>query len=194
MFKYSFRFLIALCLLFLFVSLIQDSYAKYLTSADATTNFSIARWNILVNTQDIIANNDFSTKINPIFPGNTNTSSGIIAPLSEGYFDLVVDYTNVDVSFKQTIKLKHADTNTLTDMVFSSYSINGGANVGLGTTTPTITDNIAFSDTTRIRTYRIYVKWIDGAGETMDNEADTEATRSAVASAHVDIAFEQIPH
>ena len=193
MLKRNHKIIIALCSLLIFITLIQESYAKYLTSANANTSIAIARWNVLVNTRDVVNNSDFSNKITPIFPGNTHTSQDIIAPLSEGYFDLVIDFNAVDVSFKQVITLGHADSNTISDLVFTGYSVNGGVTTTINDTTKVITDNVLLTDITRVKTFRVYVKWIDGTGEEMDNEDDTEATRSGTASIKVDIDFEQIP-
>ena len=191
--KRSYRFLIAFIFLFIFISLIQDSYAKYLTDAKANTNITIARWSILVNDEDITNNGNFSNTIEPVFTGNSNAASGILAPLSEGYFDIVLDYTNVDVAFDQEISLSHALDNTITDLMITKYNINAGNNVAVNATSTTISKTVLLSEVNRIETYRIYVKWIDGDGETMDNAADTLATKNGKASIKIDISFIQKP-
>ena len=83
-------FLIGLCVGILFIIFVQI-YAKYLTSADGNTSLTIARWNIMVNDLSIKNNTDISNKITPVFPGNDNIASNIIAPTAEGYFDLNFD-------------------------------------------------------------------------------------------------------
>ena len=51
-----------------------------------------------------------------------------------------------------------------------------------------ITGNILYSDATRSKTIRVYVEWDDNAAtETMDNEDDTAATASGVASVDVTV-------
>ena len=84
-------FLLALLALFYCVSLIQSTYAKYLSTADADTNITIARWNILVNNQDISQNSNFSEVLEPTFTGNENIKEGVIAPTATGYFDITLD-------------------------------------------------------------------------------------------------------
>ena len=68
----KFRILLACISLIILMDLIQDTYAKYVSSADANSNFTIARWAFTVNNQDIITNNDFSTTIVPVIDANSN--------------------------------------------------------------------------------------------------------------------------
>ena len=89
-----------LCLFF-----IQESYAKYVSSADERATMSIARWKILVNNEDIRNNSTAEMIINPVFPGNENMAENIIAPTSEGYFDLIIDAREADVSFEYKIEV-----------------------------------------------------------------------------------------
>lgn len=189
-FKQINRFIIAFVALFLCISFIQESYAKYLTNASASTNINVARWSILVNGQDVVNNADFSSKVEPVFPGNDYVASGIIAPLSEGYFDLVVDHSKVDVAFNQKISLSLADDNTISDLAITGYSINGGVVTNF-TGAKEINQTFQLSNQNKVNTYRIYVKWLDGTNETMDNEADTNATKTGKASIKADVLFVQ---
>ena len=59
-FKRKMLFFVALISLFYCVSIMQDTYGKYLTSAEANAELTIARWSILVNSQDIVNNSNFS--------------------------------------------------------------------------------------------------------------------------------------
>lgn len=54
------------CILLLIITLIAVTYSRYLSSAETKTNISVARWNIKVNGKSL---SDFSTVINPVFPG-----------------------------------------------------------------------------------------------------------------------------
>ena len=47
--------LLALVSLFLLVNIVQKTYAKYVSSAEANANFSVAQWGFKVNNQDVIA-------------------------------------------------------------------------------------------------------------------------------------------
>src|SRR5574344_316792 len=107
------KFFIALFSLLYCISLIQSTYAKYVSNANA--NLTIARWDILINTQDVKENSDFTNTITPVFDGNANTAANVIAPTSTGYFDLTLNGTNTDVSYNYTITITNDATSTVTD-------------------------------------------------------------------------------
>ena len=191
--KKSHRFLLAFAALFILISLIQESYAKYLTNVDANTNITIARWSILINNHNVMNDSNFTNAIQPIFPGNNYIAENIIAPTAEGYFDLVIDFSRVDVAFNKTISIAHAPDNTISDMIITGYSLNGETIIPVNSSNLQFTNNILLNTPLRVNSYRIFVKWLDGPGETMDNEADTEATRNGRARFRVDASFVQIP-
>ena len=186
----KFRILLVCISLVMLMDLIQDTYAKYVTSADASGSFTIARWAFTVNNQDIITNNDFSTVIVPVIDTNANIRNGVIAPTSTGYFDVVIDSSNVGVSFDQTITLSQGNDNTVTDLVFTGYKINDGNTINFSNATELTTTHLLGQGTTT-NTYRFYIEWIDGNGETMDNSDDTTASTNGVATINVSINFIQ---
>lgn len=177
-------FLLALLALFYCVSLIQSTYAKYLSTADADTNITIARWNILVNNQDISQNSNFSEVLEPTFTGNENIKEGVIAPNATGYFDITLDGSTTDVSFSYDISLSEADDNTVTDLKITKYEINGYSYTYNGP----ISGNILLNDQNRALTVRVYVEWVDQTDdETMTNVDDTTAANSGVAKFKVNV-------
>lgn len=173
------KFIIFLAILALCACLyfIISTYAKYLTSANATSNIPISKWNILVNNQSIKDNPNISAVLSPVFPGNSNIAANIVAPTAEGYFDLAFDYTNTDVSFSYTITTTVNATSSVQDIVSTGYSTDGG-NTITNFTNPNdpISATVLYNDTTRTKNYRIYIEWIDDGTATMDNAADTNAT------------------
>lgn len=177
-------FLLALLALFYCVSLIQSTYAKYLSTADADTNITIARWNILVNNQDISQNSNFSEVLEPTFTGNENIKDGVIAPTATGYFDITLDGSTTDVSFSYDISLSEADDNTVTDLKITKYEIDGHSYTYNGP----ISGNILLNDQNRALTVRVYVEWVDQTDdETMTNVDDTTAANSGVAKFKVNV-------
>jgi len=188
--KQKIPFLLALVSLFIFLTLIQDSYAKYVSNADASTNLTIARWNIKINNQDIVNNNNFSDNIVPVFPGNDYIAQDIIAPTSEGYFDLIIDYSNVDVAFNKTISINPGQDNTIEDLKITGYSVDGEELIHF-TDTTIITNSVELNQTNKTQTYRIYIKWIDDENEIMTNEDDTNATINGMATINVNVSFIQ---
>jgi hypothetical protein len=192
--KRKIRLFIALISLLYCVSLIQSTYAKYVTSADANTNMTIARWNILLNTQDIKNNSDFTNNITPVFAGNTNMAANIIAPTAEGYFDLIINGNSTDVSYSYTITLSKATENTVTDLVIDRYNLDSATTDSTFTgDTKTITGNVLYNDTNKVHTIRVYVKWNDdSATETMNNAADTAQTTNGKAVISVNVNLIQL--
>lgn len=183
---------IALCLIVLFIVQI---YAKYLSTAKGDTKISIATWNILVNNLSIKDNTDISSSIVPVFPGNEHISSNIIAPTSEGYFDLNLDFTNTNVSFKYEITTSVDEQSPVKDLVATGYSIDGGEKINFPNYTDTnIAENIILNSGIKKRNIRIYILWNDDSTTSqMSNEEDTlSTTLNTPAIFHVNVQFTQI--
>lgn len=177
-----------LCIFF-----IEQSYAKYISSTKENTEITVARWKILVNNKDIRNGGTSGTSIVPVFPGNEHIASGIIAPTSEGYFDLIIDATNADVSFKYTISLSVSPDSSVQDLVAFKYVIDNGEEISLSKDNQTIENTVLHANNTNPIKIRIYVVWDDGDGSTMDNEDDTDATKNGIpAKMDVNLSFIQL--
>jgi hypothetical protein len=182
--------LAAFLCVFLCILTLQDTYAKYTSAVNETTDISIARWRILVNDFDIRSNSTTENLITPVFSGNSNIASGVIAPTAEGYFDVVIDATGTDLSFAYTISVSNSDDSPVSDIKVTNCTLNG-------TTIPfvddVITGNISLTDQ-RVNTIRVYIEWFDGTGENMDNAEDTSTTMldDSVAKINVNANFTQI--
>lgn len=188
-FIYIFTFLsFVLCVFF-----IQESYAKYLTSTSENASINVARWRIIVNNKDIRESSTANAVIVPIFEGNDNIASGIIAPTSEGYFDLVIDATEADVSFKYDINFSVNKDSAVTDLIATKYTINNGEEIVLDRDNQTISNTVLQVNNTSPIYIRVYVIWDDGENSTMDNAADTEATKNGnTAKMDVNLSFIQL--
>lgn len=180
----------ALIAMFYCVSLIQSTYAKYVTSATGTANMTFARWNILVNSQDVINNSNFSTTILPNFTGSANIRSGVIAPTSQGTFDIVLDMTEVDVTLDYTVSASVSSSNTVTDLKIQSYTIDNVTTDYTGS----ITNRLLLNNNNRTVTITFNVEWVEDAqdGAVMNNAADTAAATSGVAAIDVSVNFIQV--
>ncbi len=171
-----------LCLFF-----IEDTYAKYITSTNESASMNIARWRILVNNKDIRENSTTNAIITPIFNGNDNINSGIIAPNSEGYFDLIIDATEADVSFKYKIEISVNQNSPVKDLITTKYIIDNGNEIPLERDNATIENTVLHKDNTKPINIRVYIKWDDSNEATMDNDADTEATKQVDNPAKMDV-------
>ena len=186
----KFRLLLAMLSLLLLTNVVQDSYAKYISSASANSNFSIAQWTFKVNDQDVLSSSNFTNTIVPVINPNSNIKDGYIAPTSTGYFDIIIDYSEVGVSFNNEITL--TPSNSITDLIITGYKLNEEDPVDFteGNYSINTYHNLYAGGMRDI--YRFYVEWVDGNNETMDNEADTEASKSSSASVGINIKFIQV--
>ena len=175
---------------FLCILTLQDTYAKYTSAVNETTDISIARWRILVNDFDIRSNSTTENLITPVFSGNANIASGVIAPTAEGYFDIVIDATGTDLSFAYTISVSNSDDSPVSDIKVTNCTLNG---TNIPFVDDVITGNISLTDQ-RVNTIRVYIEWFDGTGENMDNAEDTSTTMldDSVAKINVNANFTQI--
>ncbi len=188
-FKKRISIFVALLSLTYSVSLIQNTYAKYVSSAEANSNINIARWNITVNTQDVIQNSNFTNNLTPVFTENQYIKENVIAPTSEGYFDIIIDGTNADVSFKYTITLNPSNEQTIKDFEIVKYTIE---DIDY-TYSENITGVINYNDTSKTKSIRVYFKWNDDAEtQQMNNSEDTLATTENNANYNVNINLIQI--
>ena len=182
------------CIALLFVVLVvSDTYSKYLTEASGTTDIAIARWRILVNGQDIRNNADVSQVITPVLYHDNNIADNILAPRSTGYFDILIDCRDADVSFEYEIDISPNEDSSVTDLVATGYSINGGTTTSLARG-DTITNQVLLSSNTQTISIRVYIEWDDiSQNATMDNDDDTQATKSGDdAKLDVNLSFTQL--
>lgn len=190
--KRKLKLLAAFIALIICITQIQQTYAKYIDVKEGNTDFTIAKWKILVNNQDITDSSTMSSLINPVYIKNDNIKDGVIAPGSEGYFDIEIDSTNTEVSFTYTITLSNTDENNIKDLKITGYSQNGSAIIPLDNQINSITDTVYYTNQNKLDTIRIYFTWLDGNGETMDNTSDTNASISGEsAKLKVNMAFIQ---
>ena len=168
----------------------QETYAKYSTSNNAISNMSIARWRILVNNFDVRNNLSTETVIQPVFSGNNNIKDGYIAPTANGYFDIIIDATETDVTFDYQISLNQNASNQVVDLVITGYSLDNGEVINYNNSN--ITGTINKTDANKTKQVRVFVTWNDGEGSTMNNEADTNTTGdNATAKMDVNLHFIQ---
>ena len=187
------KLLFAICALIICITQVQQTYAKYLDTKEGDTNFTVAKWKILLNNQDITEAASMSSLINPIYIENENIKENVVAPGREGYFDLTIDSSKTEVSFKYNISIANSESSSVKDLVITGYQINNSALITVDKELNNITNTIYYTDPNKLNKIRIYFKWIDGENETMDNESDTMASISGIdAKLKVNISFVQV--
>jgi len=192
----------SLCLCFM-----SSTYSRYVAGTTGNIDILFAKWQILINTQDITDQNTSNISITPTIEQNENIKENTVAPTSKGYFDIDIDPTNVDVSFRYTIDLE-IDNEDIPDLMITKYTIlpndyQEGDTIEYTTLQEsTITDEIIYDNETENFnfepfTIRIYFEWYEGEDELMDDEADTEIGEASSNdelsfTINANISFEQI--
>ena len=172
------------------ISFFNETYGKYLTNLEDETDIKIARWKILVNGTDVRNNSTTESTITPIFNDNDNIENDVIAPTSEGYFDVVIDGSGADVSFEYSITTTVNDESSVKDLVITGYSINEEEKIE--TSDSNISNIVPLTQQNKIINIRVFIKWDDSESSTMSNEEDTLATMSDGAKLDVSLSFKQI--
>lgn len=202
-----------MCLILLLIScsfclsFMSNTYSRYVAGTTGNIDMLFAKWQILVNNQDIANQNNSSIQFTPVINANDNIKDNTFAPTSEGYFDINIDPSNVDVSFQYVIDLT-VNAEDIPDLMITRYAIldsdyQEGDTISYTTLSDdTITNNMIFDRETEDFTFepftvRICFEWIDGDGESMDNDDDTLVAISAMDedisfTVSANVTFEQI--
>lgn len=116
------RFILAFVALSICLCLMSSTYSRYVAGTTNNIDMLFAKWQILVNNNDITNGSTNEISFVPTIEPNENVASNLVAPSSKGYFDIAIDPTNADVSFKYTINLLLENEN-LPDLMITKYSI-----------------------------------------------------------------------
>ncbi|MDO4996557.1 MAG: hypothetical protein Q4E69_05200 [Bacilli bacterium] len=180
----KFKLLALLMTLSITMCIMSNTYSKY--AADTTGNLEVtfAKWQILVNTTDITDGVSRTLTITPTIDTNANVAANKIAPASTGYFDIEVDPSNAEVSFNYTITL--SGDNNIPDVKMTKYAILDENYTPGDTIEKTNITNNQITGTQNYSaggfdpfTIRVYFEWIEGNGESMDDDDDTAIGHAA---------------
>lgn len=103
------------------LSLMSNTYSRYVASSQGNLEVEFAKWQLSVNNTDITNSTSSSIDFEPTIEKNENIAENKIAPTSVGYFDIEIDPTNVDVSFKYSIEL-NIDNANIPDLMITRYA------------------------------------------------------------------------
>ena len=171
---------ILFCLVFIF--LFQEAYAKYRKYASVQVDNTVAKWNIKINNELIGNKTTLTNHITPTITSSNYVKDNVLAPGSTGYFDIVIDATDADVSFTYDINISKYDMYTINDLKIYAYSVND-----FSTTTSVTDGNVSgtIQHNTATTTIRIYFNWLDDGTDTMNNQTDTTVAVGGTANADV---------
>ena len=206
-----FKFILLFASLSISLCLMSNTYSRYVADTTGNVDVLFAKWQILVSDTDITNNSNSTISFVPIIEPNENVKANTMAPSSKGYYDINIDPTNVEVSFKYDITLAITNEN-MPDLMITKYSIlpenyvEGQELTSVDIENNLITDTLYFDNTTpefkfKPITIRVYFEWFEGTSgemtEQMNDEADTTvgltaAIEGATFTVNAAIHFEQV--
>lgn len=154
---------------------IQRTYAKYFERVNVTYQVNIKRWLINVNTFNVHEMDELNQVMQPILveDANMNTNNTIV-PGRKGYFEMMIDYSAVDLAFEYEFFIEQLNTTTLEDFQIYGYEVIDAD----GTSTVTETTEIkgvidpatdVDSNGEKKRQIRVLFRWNDANADTTDN-------------------------
>ena len=179
--KNKLRVLEILCIISLLFTIfsIRRTYARYFEKVDTTYQTHIKRWLIKINDLNIHEAKSLSEVVQPVLVENENmNNNNTLVPGRTGYFDMMIDYTYVDLAFEYEFSIEQLNETQLTDFEIYGYEIIDGDKSTV-TETKQIKgvidpDKDLNSAKEKKRDIRILFRWNDGDGSIMDNKLDTQ--------------------
>ena len=172
------KFLIVCFMLIILVSLMSNTFSKYVSSADGDLNVSFAKWQILVNNLDISEAANSEILFVPVIDSNNEVEENSVAPSSSGYFDIAIDPSNVALSFNYNISFS-IENDDIPDLMISEYAIlpvDDSPIEKISLDNNIIEKDMIYDPENPFKpfTIRLFFKWYEGENELMDDLADTE--------------------
>ena len=179
MIKAKFKILIVLSLMGFSLSIMSNTYSRYVANTTGDIAMAFSKWQILVNNFDIENSNSTSVDITPTILENENVANNKLAPTSKGYFDIEINPTAVQVSFNYKIKI--LKDNNMPDLIIDKYAIIVDNNetdlIYNDILDNEISDSCIFEDKEDFSfkpfTIRVFFEWYDGNDNLMNDTDDT---------------------
>lgn len=179
--KNKLKILQILCIISLLITIfsIQRTYARYFEKVDTTYDTHIKRWLIKVNDHIIQEESALTEFMQPIIVDNENmNTNNTLVPGRTGYFDILIDYTYVDVPFSYEFSIEQLNTTKLEDFeIYRCEVIEGDKSTF--TDTKVITGEIdptadLNSNKEKKRQIKVWFRWNDDDNNKMNNKSDTQ--------------------
>ena len=172
------KLLIVCFMLIILVSLMSNTFSKYVSSSDGDLNVSFAKWQILVNNLDISDAANSEILFVPVIDSNNEVEENSVAPSSSGYFDIAIDPSNVALSFNYNITFS-IENDDIPDLMISEYAIlpvDDSPIEKISLDNNIIEKDMIYDPENPFKpfTIRLFFKWYEGEDELMDDLADTE--------------------
>lgn len=181
MIKTKLKILIVFVIFAFALSIVSNTYSRYVAAAEENIDIALANWQILLNNEDITSSSTSVGLINPVILENENVASNKLAPSSRGYFDIDIDASSVELSFNYNIKL---DKNEILDDLFiTKYQIINDENEEsdyIDIVNNEINGTINYSKDEIIKPFkvRVFFEWFDDENNNSNDENDTEIIKN----------------
>ena len=163
---------VVLVVLIISFFVVQDTLAKYRKKVDENISLGLARWDIKLNNESIAGKESITSDVTPIFEESDYVAENVIAPGITGYYDIVIDATEVDVSFSYKLTSIVNEVEKYPDIVAYGYTIDPDNNEEISNYEETGIEGTIAHNTEETK-IRVYIKWQDDEGNAMDNAEDT---------------------
>ena len=178
--RINIKLLFIYVVIFILLFNVNNVYSRYISSSEDNVSLNVSSWSVLVNDVDITNESSSSIRISPFIINDSNTKNNTFAPGSNGYFDVLIDCSNVTTSFSYTITASMLNTDSVSNLgivgvnilttgsnptTLSSMSVNKTQFI-TGTKLWDETVNFSFAPFT----VRVYFKWNAVDDATVNNE------------------------
>lgn len=155
--------------------IIGDTYSKYKEQVDTYYRVDMKKWLFKVNDKDIYAETSLTGVIEPTFVDSEYANDDILVPGRELYFDINLDYSQVNVKFDAIFKSEILNTDKLYDFkIFKYVEPEGEKTIRDGTEAISIRIDPMADRTTTSANIRVYMKWNDATNNDLNNLEDTQ--------------------
>lgn len=150
--------------------LVSSTFSKFQTEVNKSGSIKTANWKFDVKINNIQYEDGFILDLaDTVTNSNTNVTSGVVAPGSEGQIKLEIDCTSCQTGVDYSYILKDANANLPSNLKFyTTNSYDSSSEVNLDTTN---THTLPLADVKTIQTYYIYWKWL-AIDDTTSNQND----------------------
>ena len=189
--KSKFKVLIVIITLAFSLSIMSNTYSRYVADATGDVELTFAKWQILINNNDITNEETRTIAVTPTILANENVAANKLAPSSIGYYDIEIDPTNVETSFNYQVTI--SDIEEMPDLLITKYQIIiDGVTTEYEIENNTIEGTLNYGDEYfDVFTLRIFFDGDYEEGNTMIDEDDTTLSEQETISIETNITFEQ---
>ncbi len=183
MIKTKFKVLIVFAILAFALSIVSNTYSRYVAAAEESIDLALANWQILLNDEDITSSSSSVGSINPVILENENVANNKLAPSSVGYFDIDIDASFVEISFNYNIKINKNEI--LNDLLITKYKIIAEGTDPEEAEYINVVNNeingvFDYSNEEAVKSFkiRVFFEWFDDVNEESNDESDTEIIKN----------------